>query len=168
MTSDNQSTELNLDAEAQNSTINQGASTSKEVDKTAPLGQLSATHHSLCKPKKDCKFKCKECEYVASSCKEANDHHKDQHDKCYCSIYKKACNTPSTLAHHVYSHKEDLCFPCSDCHQKFAFEGHLKQHHFKHYTLTAFPCSKCDKSYKHEGELVKHLKVHENKKYICT
>ena len=117
-------------------------------DKPAPPGRLSVTHHGLRKPKKDCRFKCKECDFIATSCKEANDHHKDKHDKCYCNICGKACNTPSTLARHVYSHREELPFPCGDCELKFAFEGQLKQHRFKHCTLSAFPCSKCDKTYK--------------------
>ena len=137
-------------------------------DKPAPLGKLSVTHHGLHKPKKDHRFKCKECHFVATSRKEANDHHKEKHDKCYCNVCGKACNTPSTLARHVYSHREELPFPCGDCDLKFAFEGQLKQHQFKHRTLSASPCSKCDKTYKWEGELVKHLKVHENKTYSCT
>ena len=137
-------------------------------DKPAPLGRLSVTHHGLRKPKKDHRFKCKECDFVATSRKELNDHHKEKHDKCYCNICGKACNTPSTLARHVYSHRDELPFPYGDCDLKFAFEGQLKQHCFKHHTLSAFPCSKCDKTYKQEGELIKHLKVHENKTNSCT
>ena len=83
------------------------------------------------------------------------------------NVCGKAYNTPSTLAQHVYSLREELPFPCSDCELKFAFEGQLKQHHFKHCTLSAFPCSKCDKTYKREGEPIKHLKVHDNKTYSC-
>ena len=137
-------------------------------DKPAPPGRLSVTHHGLHKPKKYHRFKYKECEFIATSCKEANDHLKNKHNKRYCNVCGKACNTPSTLAQHVYSHREELPFPCGDCELKFAFEGQLKQHRFKHRTLSAFPCSKCDKTYKREGELIKHLKVHENKTYSCT
>ena len=81
-------------------------------DKPALLGRLSVTHYGLRKPKKDCRFKCKECEFVAASHKESNDHHKEKHDKCYCSICGKACNTPSTLARHAYSYRDELRFPC--------------------------------------------------------
>ena len=148
MTCDNQAGKsATSNGNAQNGNSDQRASTSTDHDKF--------------------KFKCKECEFIANSCKAANDHHKDQHGKCYCPTCGKACNTPSTLACHVYSHKEDLPFPYADCDKKFAFEGQLKQHHFKHRTIAVFPCSKCDKRYMHEGELVKNLKVHDNKKYTC-
>ena len=161
-------TSQNLETDKDNaSTASNDAALLPSTRKSAPLGKLSVTYHGLHKPKTDHRFKCKECNFVATSRKEANDHHKEKHDKCYCNVCGKACNTPSTLARHVYSHREELPFPCGDCDLKFAFKGQLKQHRFKHHTLSAFPCSKCDKSYKQEGELVKHLKVHENKTLSC-
>ena len=162
-------TSQNHQTDQDNTTVSPNDAPSlRSNDKPAPLGRLSVTHHGLHKPKKDRRFKCKECKFVATSHKESNDHHKDKHDKCYCNICGKAWNTPSTLAPHVYSHRDELPFPCSDYELKFAFEGQLKQHRFKHHTLSAFPCSKCDKTYKQEGKLIKHLKVHENKTYSCT
>ena len=104
-----------------------------------PIGELSVTEHRLKKFKCVCKFKYKECNFVANSRHEINNHHKATHSKCYCNKCGKACNTPNTLLHHMYSHNKDLPYPCEE---RFAFSGQLKQHRFKHRTVATFPCSK--------------------------
>ena len=108
------------------------------------------------------RFACKLCDTVASSWKQINEHHKASHNKCYCKICGKACNTPSTLEQHSY-----MPFPCANCDARFAFASQLKQHRFKHCKVAAFMCSKCTKCYMHEGELVKHIKTQENITYKC-
>ena len=135
--------------------------TSKTSD-NKPAGSLSVTEHGLKKYKRVRKFKCKECNFVGNSRSEINNHHKGSHGKCYCNTCGKACNTPRMLSRHMYSHKEDLPYPCDDCEKHFAFSGQLKQHRFKHRTVAAFPCTQCEKRFMREGELVKHIKVHEN------
>ena len=52
-----------------------------------PKGSLSVSHHGLHKFKKVCKYHCKLCNIVLNSQKEAKDHHKKNHGKCYCNIY---------------------------------------------------------------------------------
>ena len=96
------------------------------------IGKLSVTKHELKKYKRMRRFSCKLCETVTGSRKEINEHHKVSHDKCYCKICGKACNIPSTLEQHLYSHHENLPFPCADCDDRFAFASQLKQHRFKH------------------------------------
>ena len=86
-----------------------------EVEGDRLPGELLVTEHGLKKFKRVCKFKCKECEIVCNSRHDINHHHKEMHSKCYCNKCGKACNTPSTLARHMYSHKEDLPYPCDDC-----------------------------------------------------
>ena len=112
-----------------------------------PVGSLSVTKHGLKKFKRVHKFKCKECDFVGNSHREINNHHKSSHSKCYCNTCGKACNTPSTLSWHMYSHNEDLSYPCEDCEKRFAFSGQLKQHRFKHWTVATFPCSQCEKRF---------------------
>ena len=92
----------------------------------------------------------------------------ESHEKCYCKTCGKACNTPCTLERHMYSHRDNLPFPCTDCDAKFAFAGQLKQHRFKHCKVATFACSKCLKHYMREGKLVKHVKTHDNINYRCS
>ena len=132
-----------------------------------PKGSLSVKHHGLKKFKKIRKFRCKLCNKILNSRREANEHHKANHGKCYCNICGKACNTPSTLERHMYVHSESKPHVCRTCGEAFTFEGEWKQHRFKHRRIAAFPCNHCIKRFMREGELVKHQKVHENKDYNC-
>ena len=129
---------------------------------------MDLKHHSLCKFKKVCKFRCKLCDTVCLSRKAANDHHKQNHDKCICNICGKKCNTPSTLAHHKYSHQEEKKQVCRNCGEKFAFSGQLKQHRFTHHRISHFGCNKCPKRFKRKGELTIHLVKNENKVWSCA
>ena len=100
----------------------------EDTGSKSPPGKLSVTKHELHKYKRKRKFSCKICGTVAGSRKEIIDHHKASHKKCYCNKCGKACNTPSTLEWHLYSHHDELPFACADCDAKFAFAGQLKQH----------------------------------------
>ena len=130
-------------------------------------GCLSVSHHGLKKFKKVRKFRCKLCNVILNSCREANEHHKANHGKCYCNTCGKACNTPSTLERHMYVHSKNKLHVCRTCGESFAFEGEWKQHRFKHRRIAAFPCNQCIKRFMRKGELTKHLKAHENKDYNC-
>ena len=142
---------------------------STTIDDSKSLkGNLRVSHHGIIKCKKIRKFRCKICDILVNSCKEANDHHKKYHGKCFCSKCGKQCNTLSTLDRHMYTHWEDKKHICRTCGEAFTFEGEWKQHRFKHCRVAMFPCTHCIKRFKREGELVKHLKVHENKTYSCS
>ena len=100
-----------LNAEDGTNSSNDSSEPIQNTSKTANTkrtGSLSVTEHGLKKYKRVRKFKCKECDFVGNSRREINNHHKGTHSKCYCNTCGKACNTPSTLSRHMYSHKEDL------------------------------------------------------------
>ena len=146
---------------------------SKQADVKSPSsekskpGTLDVMHHGLKRPKKIRKFRCKLCNVILYSRKEANDHHKKKHGKCYCNVCGHRCNTPSTLERHMYSHSEKKDHVCRTCGEAFRFEGEWKQHRFKHRRIAAFPCPKCPKRFMREGERTKHLKTHENILHSC-
>ena len=70
----------------------------------SPKGRLNVTTYGLTKQRKMRNFKCKLCDYIATSRKQLNYHHKTDHDRVACPKCDKLFNTPSSLDHHMYSH----------------------------------------------------------------
>ena len=114
------------------------------------------------------KHKCKECAFVTDSSAKLNTHHKDNHQPVKCDVCKELFNTPSTLARHVYKHRE-LKFKCEQCGKRFPFEGDRDLHLNTHRTIKSFRCANpsCNKSYFSKGELDKHAKTHDNITWKC-
>ena len=56
--------------------------------------------HGLRKPKKHCKFHCKECPHITDSQASANKHYKEAHPPVNCPDCNMLFNNPSSLHHH--------------------------------------------------------------------
>ena len=124
-------------------------------------------HHKMTVPRK---HKCKEhdCGFITDCAAKLNNRHKEQHQLVICDVCKEYFNTPSTLARHVYKHR-DLKFKCDQCGKRFPFEKDRDLHLNTHRTIKSFRCanSNCDRSYFSKGELDKHAKTHDNITWKC-
>ena len=89
------------------------------------------------------------------------------HPPLTCEVCDKGFNTPSSLEHHLYLHKE-LKYKCSSCGLRFPFQSALDTHMVSHLNAPQHKCTKRDKAYFNRGDLVKHVKIHLNKTHSCS
>ena len=117
--------------------------------------------------KKQRKYRCSACNSVHLGMSTLNEHYKNNHPPVCCKTCDLEFSTPSTLARHMYKHK-DLKYKCSVCEQSFPFESDRNVHQVKHTTEKLFKCSKCPKSYFMKSDLIKHKQIHTNKVWKCS
>ena len=120
------------------------------------------------KYKKPRKFTCKECNKSLGSQSELNAHHIQEHQLVKCPDCTKTFATPSTLAHHSYSHKT-LKYCCDHCSEKFAFQSALDRHLTSHRKHPTFVChhKDCGRAYFSNSGLIKHVWVHDRNIWKC-
>ena len=121
----------------------------------------------ICKYKHKHSFRCKLCNISFLTLAEANDHHRQQHDKVRCTVCSQLFGTPSTLARHMYTHQEAKK-PCR-CGKTFRFASELKVHKLTHLRIKTQHCIHpgCSRSYFSSSELSKHAKTHEDILWKC-
>ena len=131
-------------------------------------GTVTFKSYRLKKVKKDLKLRCRVCLVLIPSVKDYNKHYLDKHPPSPCPYCARTFISPSTLARHLYAHRE-IMYECKTCEKGFSFDSQRRAHNRKHSEDTGFVCMKagCNKRFKRDNELKAHVKTHRKTAIKC-
>ena len=119
--------------------------------------------------RKDKKFKCEDCEFIAYSRRGVSEHYTEKHGSCICEYCDRYFTNPHALKRHQYDHSSDKRYQCKDCDQIFYFHSELTAHRMKHQENPSFPCmaNGCGKIFFRNSDLNAHVPVHSGILHRC-
>ena len=140
----------------------------------APKGSLKTKFYGVKKPGNDVKpkrkrnYSCPQCPQSYPNQSLLNMHYKAEHPPVTCPKCNLSFNMPSTLARHMYIHRE-LKFICAECKKGFPFEKDHERHMIHHKKIKSHFCVKpgCGKGFFNAHDLKKHAKIHDKKTWSC-
>ena len=139
------------------------------VTKTYVLRKGGLPRTAKNKRKKLYLFKCLKCSLLWATCKERNDHFKQNHRKLQCEKCKKFFRIPSAFSLHKYIHRDGQ-FECNVCRAYFLFKSQLEHHMVSHNKTREYKCLEpfCEKEFTHKSDLVKYKCTHSGVMYKCS
>ena len=137
-------------------------------DPVKSKGTFNTTSHVLAKHTTIRYFKCPVCGMHKTTILKLNTHFKRRHPPMSCEKCAAVFHTPSSLAHHRYTHEQPK-HKCDNCGKAFFFPGELKQHRTKHLKTCMHVCNhgNCRRSFKNNPDLLKHVRTHTNTPQQC-
>ena len=146
---------------------------SKRGIPVSPKGSFKTRTHGIRKltpeERKDKKFKCDNCDFIAYSRKGVSNHYTEKHGSCICEYCNRYFGNPHALKRHQYEHSTDKQYKCKDCYQEFYFQSELTAHRMKHRENPSFTCmaSGCGKKFFRNSDLNAHIPVHSGVLHRC-
>ena len=124
--------------------------------------------HTLRKPQKHRKYRCRMCKTGVNSASELVKHHQTVHGIVYCAV----CNKHSTTQSHwlaMNTHTRRNCSSVQSMMKVLTFQVSSKTHNITHQHqakhLCAFP--KCGRIFKNKLDLTRHANTHTAKPMKC-
>ncbi|XP_031638605.1 zinc finger protein 383-like [Contarinia nasturtii] len=138
----------------------------RSFSRTEHLRRHVASRHS----NKTSTFSCKNCEYVATSVKELNQHRKSHAEVSFaCKTCDLKFTTKSEHTEHTKVHSDERPFLCSECGMRFIRNDYLVIHMRRHTGEKPYKCRFCERAFPRTTDLTVHERYHTNeKKHICS